>query len=117
VIKPIIDGLNSFLDRKGYKSVRDIIGIAARAAYTYQELYNLPEYNEKSVIDQDLCIRCGKCSEVCWYDAIVTDDEGLASSTEANCKGCHNCMDVCPVPECITMKSAGVPIGARNYPV
>ncbi len=117
VIKPIIDGLNSFLDRKGYKGVRDIIGIAARAAPTYQELYNMPDYNEKSVIDPDLCIRCGKCSEVCWYDAIVTDDEGLASSIEANCKGCHNCMDVCPVPECITMKSAGVPIGARSYPL
>jgi dihydroorotate dehydrogenase (fumarate)/dihydropyrimidine dehydrogenase (NAD+) subunit PreA len=115
VIKPILEGLNNFLDRKGYKSVRDIIGVAARAAYDYSQLYTLPEYNEKSVIDPDLCIRCGKCSEVCWYDAIVTDSEGLASSIEAKCKGCYNCMAVCPVPKCITMRTVGKPIGFRTY--
>jgi len=115
VIKQIVQGLNSFLDRKGYKSVRDIIGVAARAAYGYSELYTLPEYHEKSVIDQDLCIRCGLCSDVCWYDAIQTDEEGVASSIEAKCKGCYNCMDVCPVPRCITMKTIGKPIGFKKY--
>ncbi len=107
VIKEIIQGLNSFLDRKGYKGVQEIIGVAARAAYSYSELYTLPEYQEKSVIDPDLCIRCDKCSEVCWYDSIETDDDGLASSIEVKCKGCRNCMVICPVPGCITMKTVG----------
>ena len=106
-IKRTIEGLNSFLERKGYKSVQEIIGVAAKAAYDYSELYTLPEYQERSVIDADLCIRCEKCSEVCWYDAIETADDGLARSNEAKCKGCRNCMIVCPVPECITMKTVG----------
>jgi dihydroorotate dehydrogenase (fumarate)/dihydropyrimidine dehydrogenase (NAD+) subunit PreA len=116
-IKPTIEGLNSFLDRKGYRSVKEIIGIAAEAAYDYKDLYTLPEYNEKSVINPDLCIRCGKCSEVCWYDAITTDDEGVASSIEDRytCKGCYNCMNICPVPDCIAMKRAGQPIGVKKY--
>jgi len=106
-IKRTIEGLNSFLDRKGYKSVQEIIGVAAKAAYSYSELYTLPEYQERAVIDEELCIRCGKCSEVCWYDAIETTDDGLARPNEAKCKGCRNCMIVCPVPECITMKTVG----------
>ena len=114
-IKQTLDEFDSFLDRKGYKSVNEIIGVAARAACTYQDLYNLPEYNEKSVIDPDLCIRCGKCSEVCWFDSIVTDDEGLASPIEDKCKGCYNCRVICPVPECITMKTVGQPIGVKTY--
>ena len=107
VVSEIINGLNSYLDRKGYKSVKEIIGVAARAAYSYSELYTLPDYQEKSVIDEDLCIRCGKCSEVCWYDAIETDEEELASSIEEKCKGCRNCMVICPVPGCVTMKTVG----------
>ena len=104
VIRGIIQGLNSFLDAKGYSSVRDIIGVATKASYTYEQMLTLPEYQQRSVIDPDLCVRCGKCSEVCWYDAIITND-GLASSNEVTCKGCHNCMVICPVPGCITMKT------------
>jgi dihydroorotate dehydrogenase len=107
VVKEIVDGLNSYLDRKGYNSVKDIIGMAARAAYNYSDLYTLPDYQEKSVIDEDLCIRCGKCSDVCWFDAIETEEDGLARVNVAKCKGCHNCMVICPVPECIHMEKRG----------
>jgi dihydroorotate dehydrogenase (fumarate)/dihydropyrimidine dehydrogenase (NAD+) subunit PreA len=116
-IKQTLDDVNSFLDRKGYKTIKETIGIAAKAAYTYEQLYNLPEYNEKSAFDADLCIRCGKCIEVCWYDAITTDDEGLPSSDEEKCKGCYSCLNVCPVPDCITMKTPGKPIGINTYPL
>lgn len=107
VVSEIINGLNDYLDRKGYTGVKDIIGIAARAAHGYSDLHTLPDYQEKSVIDEDLCIRCGKCTEVCWFNAIETDEEGLASPIEDKCKGCHNCKVICPVPECITMKKVG----------
>ena len=114
-IPQTLNGLDSFLDRKGCRGVKEIIGIATRATYEFQDLYMLPEYHEKAVIDPDLCIRCGKCSEICWYSAIVTDEEGVARSDEAICKGCYNCMDICPVPGCITMKKAGQAIGVRKY--
>ena len=107
VITEIVTGLNDYLDRKGYKGVKDIIGLAARAAYGYSELHTLPDYQERSVIDEDLCIRCGKCSDVCWFDGISTDDDGLPTVIEDKCKGCRNCMVICPVEDCVSMKKLG----------
>jgi heterodisulfide reductase subunit A len=50
-------------------------------------------------VDPALCTWCGKCSEVCEYDAIrETTQEGKAVAVvnEAACKGCGICAPVCP---------------------
>lgn len=85
VVREIVEGLNGFLDVKGYKSVRDIIGIAARASHTYAEMYNLPEYQQRSSIDQDQCIHCGSCLEICWYGGIKRQDETSAAPCQQAC--------------------------------
>ena len=47
-------------------------------------------------IDQDLCTRCGKCQEVCRFDAIqIIDGEYTVDSLA--CEGCGYCARVCPV--------------------
>ncbi|HNW52482.1 MAG TPA: FAD-dependent oxidoreductase [Prolixibacteraceae bacterium] len=46
-----------------------------------------------------LCTWCGKCAEMCPFDAIVqTEYDGriVAKINEANCKGCGMCTPVCP---------------------
>jgi NADPH-dependent glutamate synthase beta subunit-like oxidoreductase/dihydroorotate dehydrogenase len=84
VIKEAIEGLNAFLDAKGYRSVREIIGVATRACHTYDEMFTLPGYMEKSTIDQDRCIHCGKCYEICWYGGIERQPgTGKAPCTQA----------------------------------
>jgi MinD superfamily P-loop ATPase len=49
----------------------------------------------KAVIDGALCTKCGKCREVCRFDAIVEGNpyrvDGMA------CEGCTYCAHVCPV--------------------
>ena len=66
----------------------------------------------KSVIDQDKCIRCGKCKAVCPYDAIAhhtrpcaeacgvkaieSDDLGRAKINPDKCVSCGMCMVSCP---------------------
>lgn len=66
----------------------------------------------KSVIDQSLCIKCGKCKAICPYDAIshqvrpcaqacgvgaIEDDEyGRAIINNDKCVSCGQCMVSCP---------------------
>lgn len=66
----------------------------------------------KSVIDQQKCIKCGKCKSVCPYDAIAhkmrpcssacgvkaikSDGVGRAKIDDSVCVGCGQCMVACP---------------------
>ncbi|MBM3404779.1 MAG: CoB--CoM heterodisulfide reductase iron-sulfur subunit A family protein [Bacteroidetes bacterium] len=50
-------------------------------------------------IDAEKCTWCGKCQEVCEYDAIFqveTNGKLVAAVNEAVCKGCGICTPVCP---------------------
>ena len=87
ILKESIEGLSDFLDSRGYKSVQDIIGIATRASHNYEEMYSIPEYVERSSIDQDKCIHCGRCIAVCWYDAIERKGKEKAAAP---------CKEACP---------------------
>lgn len=51
-------------------------------------------------INADACSWCGKCVEVCEYDAIKEielDGKQIASVNKATCAGCGICAPVCPV--------------------
>ncbi|SMB88031.1 MinD superfamily P-loop ATPase, contains an inserted ferredoxin domain [Desulfonispora thiosulfatigenes DSM 11270] len=47
---------------------------------------------KKAVINYDLCVKCGKCPEVCRFDAI---NENIEISSLA-CEGCGACAYICP---------------------
>jgi MinD superfamily P-loop ATPase len=53
-------------------------------------------------IDPDTCIACGKCAEVCRFDAITDDGVDFAANPLA-CEGCGLCARICPV-EAVEMK-------------
>ena len=46
-------------------------------------------------IDQQKCVGCGVCWQVCPYQAIDQDENGLAVVNEALCKGCGTCVASC----------------------
>ena len=68
--------------------------------------------NGETVIDQEKCIKCGKCKKACPYDAIAhkerpcskacgikaisTDELGRAKIDNDKCVGCGQCMVSCP---------------------
>ena len=68
-----------------------------------------------ATVDEDLCRGCGKCKEVCEYNAINLDRKVLdvepfvlapmilAKVNEVVCKGCGSCASACPTGA-ITMK-------------
>jgi formate hydrogenlyase subunit 6/NADH:ubiquinone oxidoreductase subunit I len=63
--------------------------------------------NFKFSIDQNKCIGCEKCAEVCPTLAIDFDtDKGKAFILEIDqCLVCHQCLEVCPV-EAIILEGA-----------
>jgi len=58
-----------------------------------------------AVVDEDLCKGCGRCEEVCEYNAIKVEEVQplvkvpmlVARVTEAQCKGCGSCVVACPI--------------------
>lgn len=107
IIDDLTDGLSNFLDDKGMTSVSDLVGKAVPSVTDWQYL-NL-NHIEKAVIDQDLCIKCGRCHIVCEdtsHQAITNTVNGERKFEVINeeCVGCNLCVSVCPVDNCISMQ-------------
>ena len=52
-----------------------------------------------AIIDEDKCVWCGKCDEICTYGAIEkvkVNGKEVARVINAACKGCGACLPVCP---------------------
>jgi len=52
--------------------------------------------SQEADIDQELCISCGRCAEVCRFEAILERD-GQYQVDPLGCEGCGACFYVCPV--------------------
>ena len=63
IIDDLTDGLSNFLDDKQLSSVAELVRKAVPSVTDWQYL-NL-NHVSKAVIDQDLCIKCGRCHIVC----------------------------------------------------
>ena len=58
-----------------------------------------------AVVDEDLCIGCGLCEEICPYGAPKIE-EGKSKIREILCRGCGSCAAECP-RRAITMRHFG----------
>ena len=63
IVQEMISGLERWLDERGYARRDDIVGRAVPNVTDWQYL-NL-NYVTKARIDQDLCIKCGRCYAAC----------------------------------------------------
>ena len=59
----MITGLRLWMEDKGYERVSDFQGRAVRNVTDWQHL-NL-NYTAKARIDQEVCIKCGRCYAAC----------------------------------------------------
>ena len=100
-LKEVVRGLDDFLNRKGYKTAKEIVGIAARAALTYAEMESLPK--ERAIIDRELCTDCQRCMRSCFYK-VIQMKEGEVNIGE-DCRGCGICTCVCPVPGAVSLQN------------
>jgi dihydropyrimidine dehydrogenase (NAD+) subunit PreA len=108
IVQEMIDGLANYMDDKGFRTIEDFRGRALATVTDWQYL-NLNAVS-KAVIDQDKCIECGRCHIACEdtsHQAItqVKDGRRHFEVMEDECVGCNLCVTVCPVPECITLRT------------
>jgi dihydropyrimidine dehydrogenase (NAD+) subunit PreA len=108
VVEDMVEGLSDFMDEKGFKNVKDIIGKALPNIHE-TGAFDLSKQGAASY-DLDRCIGCGQCYIVCqdaggqlleWDSKKrrpIPDDE--------KCYSCMICSFVCPVdnPPVITFK-------------
>lgn len=107
VVEEMISGLNAWMDEKGHKTLDDVIGRATPNVTEWQYL-NL-NYVTKAKIDQDSCIKCGRCHIACEdtsHQAITHTVNGKRKFEvlDEECVGCNLCVTVCPVENCISME-------------
>ena len=106
IVSEMISGLSGYLDDK-QMSLSDLVGRAVPNLSDWQYL-NL-NYVTKARINQDLCIKCGRCHIVCEdtsHQAITAMKDGQRhfEVVDSECVGCNLCVNVCPVEDCITME-------------
>jgi dihydropyrimidine dehydrogenase (NAD+) subunit PreA len=106
IVQEMIPGLSDWMDSKGYQTLGDFIGKAVPSITDWQHL-NL-NYVVKAKINQDLCIKCGRCHIACEdtsHQAItqVVNGKRHYEVIDAECVGCNLCATVCPVENCIIM--------------
>jgi dihydropyrimidine dehydrogenase (NAD+) subunit PreA len=106
IVQEMIAGLSGWMDEKGYRTIEEFRGRAVPNVTDWQYL-NL-NYVTKAHIDQDLCIKCGRCHIACEdtsHQAITAMVDGQRKFVvkEEECVGCNLCVEVCPVENCIEM--------------
>ena len=107
IVSDMKDGLNNWMDSKGYARLSDFIGKAVPNVTDWQYL-NL-NFKTLAKINQDKCIQCGLCHKVCED----TSHQAIAATRvngkrhyeviDKECVGCNLCYYVCPEPGVITM--------------
>lgn len=103
IVEDMANGLMHFMDERGYNKLDDFIGLALPNIIPAEELNRdfkiLPNFND------DKCIGCGRCYISCYdaaHQAIDWNADKRRPELNDNCVGCHLCLNVCPVQECIT---------------
>ena len=108
IVDDMIEGMNNWMDEKGFKTLDDFIGKSVEKITHWEDLDI--NYHHIAKINQDKCIHCGLCYIAC-EDAShqsINLEYGKPYNTytvkDEECVGCNLCKLVCPVNDCITME-------------
>jgi len=97
IIKPMLQGLESYMERHSFYSLDNMTGSALERVEDYGKLDKNIKYIAK--IDNNLCENCGMCLISCrdgGYQAIECPDKKNYNVIDEKCTGCGLCRHVCP---------------------
>jgi len=108
IVEDMIDGLNNYLDEKGFASVNEIIGASVNRVTDWGNL-DL-NYVVKAHVNEENCIRCNLCYVACEdgahqsFEFVESNGHRYPHVIEEECVGCNLCYLICPSPGAITME-------------
>jgi len=97
IIEALLNGLNDYLDDKGFTRVTEIIGAALPKIVEFPEMPLAPR--AKASVD-DTCNGCLLCVVACadgGFQAITGVKGEVVTIDSDLCDGCSLCMMVCPL--------------------
>lgn len=112
IIEDMCEGMNNWMDEKGFATVDDFIGKSVDTITHWEDLDI--NYHHIAQINQEKCIHCGLCYIACEdtsHQSIALaygDPYNEYTVKEEECVGCNLCQLMCPVEDCITMVEARV---------
>ena len=108
IVEDMIEGLNTWMDEKGFNTLEDFIVKSVDNIVHWEDLDI--NYHHVAKINQDKCIHCGLCYIACEdtshqaIDLAKGQPYNTYSIKDEECVGCNLCQLVCPVDSCITME-------------
>lgn len=103
IVEDMISGLSHWMDEQGFNNIEEFRGMALGNIIPAEELNR--NYRILPKFDTDKCVGCGRCYVSCYdggHQAIDWDAENRKPVLNQECVGCHLCLNVCPVQNCIT---------------
>ncbi len=91
-ITDLLNGISHYIEDHQISRITDLIGAASTKLVDNLSADRSQRYYAK--VDYEICKVCGKCKEVCLYDALSYGDNGPVIN-EAICDGCNLCAAVC----------------------
>ncbi|MDO9066827.1 MAG: 4Fe-4S dicluster domain-containing protein, partial [Chloroflexota bacterium] len=109
----------NFLDGRGIRSVRELVGVSVPKVGAWGQLDQ--GYQVRARISENKCIGCQLCYIACLdggHQAIdVSPDSRIPTADDKRCVGCNLCSLICPVQGCITMAVTSPGRGVMPTPV
>ena len=106
IVEDMISGLKYYMEERNVDKLEDLVGSAINQIIPAEDLDR--DFMIIPDIDYEKCVGCGRCYVSC-YDAghqaieLEADRKPIIND---NCVGCHLCINVCPVLDC--MKSGEI---------
>jgi electron transport complex protein RnfB len=88
----------------GQEGVVRLAKIAGSAQKSLDSAFGAEGPRSVVYIDEDWCIGCTLCIDVCPTDAIIGSNKRMHTVIERYCTGCELCLPVCPV-DCIMLEN------------